>query len=124
MRGDAVVTWIDQLLSESPVPLAVAAQIFAEFHGGKPVHVTTLARWIHKGHRLPSGARVKLEALRLGGKFLVSRAAILRFIERQQEPVANTPPTRRLRSGAGAVDVANPEPLVAVQRRNERGRPQ
>ena len=107
---------IDQLLGESPMPLTSASKMLAEFHGGRPIHVTTLARWIHRGHRTRTGTRIKLEAVRLGGKLLVSRAAILRFIQAQQ-PAEQEPPTVRSpgeRQRADAVARAELEAAGAI----------
>jgi hypothetical protein len=50
---------------------------------GKPLHSATVLRWMLKGARLQSGGRVRLEAVRLGGRWVTSAAALERFIEAQ-----------------------------------------
>jgi hypothetical protein len=42
-----------------------------------------------KGVRLPDGTVVKLEAIRIGGKLMTSKAAVLRFFAAQQQVTAN-----------------------------------
>jgi Protein of unknown function (DUF1580) len=51
--------------------------------GGKPVSLSCVLRWCLVGVRGPSGARVKLAAARLSGKWISSRGALRRFIEAQ-----------------------------------------
>jgi hypothetical protein len=55
--------------------LAEAGRRLGELLGGKPLPPPTLGRWIHKGM---SG--VPLEAHRLGGRWVVSEAALGRFV--------------------------------------------
>jgi hypothetical protein len=55
--------------------LAEAGRRLGELLGGKPLPPPALGRWIHKG---VSGKR--LEAHRLGGRWVVSEAALGRFV--------------------------------------------
>lgn len=43
------------------------------------LHPSTIQRWIHRGVLGPAGSRVKLEALRLGGRWYTSVEALQRF---------------------------------------------
>jgi hypothetical protein len=43
-------------------------------------HVNSIRRWITSGGVAPSGAKVKLEAVRVGGRWKTSEAAIQRFV--------------------------------------------
>ena len=61
---------------EPPITLAEAVDVLPK-PGGRGTHFSTILRWILKGHR-----GVKLEALRLGGRWVTSRAALQRFAER------------------------------------------
>ena len=45
-----------------------------------PVHFNTVHRWIKDGIITPSGERVYLEAVRLGGRWLIARQALKAFI--------------------------------------------
>jgi Protein of unknown function (DUF1580) len=44
---------------------------------GRPIHPSTILRWIHQGIR-----GVRLEAMRLGGRWMTSEEAIARFLQR------------------------------------------
>ena len=42
-------------------------------------HFSTCYRWIFRGAKDPAGNRVRLEAVRLGGRWITSRQALQRF---------------------------------------------
>lgn len=50
--------------------------------GGKGCHRSTLLRWISRGAKAPDGSMVRVEANRLGGRWMTSREAFQRFAER------------------------------------------
>jgi hypothetical protein len=62
------------LNAETPLSLAQAAQRIPSSRLGKPTHVSTLVRWILHGVR-----GVKLEAARIGGRWVTSQEALERF---------------------------------------------
>ncbi|MBY0229409.1 MAG: DUF1580 domain-containing protein, partial [Gemmataceae bacterium] len=62
--------------------LAQAAKLLPS-KNGKRCAPTTLGRWTVNGVRLPSGATVKLEAVRLGRVTLTTKQAVERFLNRQ-----------------------------------------
>ena len=70
------------LSSETPLPLAAAARLVPPGRNGKQTHLSTLLRWIMRGSKSPSGEVVRLEAVRLGGRWVTSREAIQRFADR------------------------------------------
>jgi Protein of unknown function (DUF1580) len=71
------------LASESPlIPLAQVPALLPPGPGGNPVHVSTVWRWVRKGLPVPAGERVRLEAVRLGGRLVTSIPALQRFAER------------------------------------------
>jgi hypothetical protein len=89
------------LNSETKIPLAVAAAETPPGRNGKRCHLSTFIRWITRGARGPHGTRVRLEAVRLGGRWLTSREALQRFAEAltprlDDEPIAapRTPAAR------------------------------
>jgi hypothetical protein len=51
-----------------------------------------LWRWITEGVRLPDGSRVRLEAARLGGRWLTSEPALRRFLAAQTPELGASPP--------------------------------
>jgi hypothetical protein len=64
------------LTVESPLSIAEAAARVPSFRPGKKTHVATIFRWIQHGVR-----GVKLEAVRLGGRWVTSAEALQRFAE-------------------------------------------
>src|SRR3712207_737163 len=69
------------LTTESSIPLAAAAALVPPGRNGKKTHISTLLRWIRDGAKGPGGERVRLEAVRLGGRWLTTRGALQRFGE-------------------------------------------
>jgi hypothetical protein len=69
------------ITQEAPLPLAAAARLVPAGRGGKKTHLSTLVRWITQGVRLPDGKVVRLEAVRLGSRWVTSREALQRFAE-------------------------------------------
>ena len=67
------------LLREQVYPFAKAAQFVPPARNGRKTHISTLLRWATKGAKAPDGTVVRLEALRLGGRWVTSREAIQRF---------------------------------------------
>jgi hypothetical protein len=70
------------LATESPIPLAAAAKLVPPARSGKRTHLSTILRWILTGAKAPDGQRVRLEAIRLGGRWMTTREALQRFTER------------------------------------------
>jgi hypothetical protein len=68
--------------AETLLPLAEAAKTIPPARHGKRAHLSTLLRWVLKGAKAPDGSLVKLEGIRLGGRWLTSRQALQRFAER------------------------------------------
>src|SRR5262245_37394674 len=97
------------LTTETPISLAAAARLVPPARSGKQTHLSTLLRWILKGAKAPDGTLVKLEAVRLGGRWMTSRDAMQRFAERL------TP-----RSAPDAAEVAAPRPPGKRQRESDR----
>lgn len=71
--------------------LSQAARLFPAYRQSKPVAPSTVYRWIANGVRLPDGSHVRLEAVRLGGRWLTSTQAIERFISRQTPQFSDAP---------------------------------
>ncbi len=71
------------ILSETTVSLGAAARSLPPSRRGRPVSISCLFRWIRDGVKLPSGVVVRLEAVRLGGRWITSIEALKRFADRQ-----------------------------------------
>jgi hypothetical protein len=82
------------LKSESPITLAAAARLLPSNRRGRPVSLSCILRWVLDGAPTPSGERVRLEAIRLGGRWLTSVPALERFAA-AQTPKLDTPPAPR-----------------------------
>ena len=70
------------LTTEALIPLAAAARLVPPGRNGKRCHLSTILRWIMTGAKAPDGTVVKLEGLRIGGRWTTSRQAMQRFAER------------------------------------------
>jgi hypothetical protein len=93
LRAAAVL----DLTTETPLPLADACKLVPPARRGKRTHISTLVRWILIGAKSPSGELVKLEALRIGNRWVTSRGALQRFAERLT-PSTDRDPTPSLRT--------------------------
>src|SRR6202142_3434290 len=71
-----------QLLAETLIGLCDAARRLPPARGGRPVSFSCVLRWITDGVRGPDGGRVRLEAVRLGGRWLISEEALERWSDR------------------------------------------
>jgi hypothetical protein len=67
-------------MHEKLLPLAEAAKQVPPNRNGRPVHVSTLVRWIHHGV-----GGVRLEARRLGGRWVTTLEALDRFSQAQTD---------------------------------------
>jgi hypothetical protein len=70
------------LLCESLIGLSEAARKFPPGRGRRPVSFSCVLRWVTHGIPSPDGQRVRLEALRVGGRWLTSLEALARWAER------------------------------------------
>jgi len=69
-------------LKEPLISLCTAAKLLPPSRRGRPVSFQCVLRWIMDGARGPDGERVRLEAVRLGGRWLTSKEALGRFAAR------------------------------------------
>lgn len=70
------------LLQESLLTLNDAARRLPPARRGRPVSFSCVLRWITDGVPGPDGHRVKLEAVRVGGRWLTSVEALARWAAR------------------------------------------
>jgi|SRR5262249_20238863 len=78
------------LLTENVVHLVEAARLVPPGPSGRPPHLSTLLRWINPGVR-----GVRLEAARLGGRWVTIKQALQRFADRLTAAQAGPPPPVR-----------------------------
>jgi hypothetical protein len=89
-----VLTEIQAGGGQSP---AAAARGIPGYRGNPTTKPSTVFRWITKGTRAADGRVIKLEAVRVGSRWLTSRGAVARFVEAltQAATPTATPPTPR-----------------------------
>ena len=99
----------ERILAEGSISLSAAARLLGSHRQGRPTHPSTISRWAQRGYRLPGGQTVRLEAVRVCGKLVTSRPAVIRFIAAQQPastresvPPVRTPAQRQQAAEAAA----------------------
>ena len=80
-----------ELRNETLLTLNQAARLLPPSRCGRPVHLSCIFRWVRDGVRLLDGSRVRLEAIRLGGRWLTSVEALERFAAAQTPNLADRP---------------------------------
>ncbi|MBA4068009.1 MAG: hypothetical protein C0501_30755 [Isosphaera sp.] len=70
---------LSEILDGDALSLGAAARLLPAYRGAGTARQSTVWRWVNQGHRR-GGRVVKLEAARLGGRWLTSKAAIARFM--------------------------------------------
>lgn len=109
-RNAAILTEpVRSVLEETTLSLIAAARRLPPGRRGRPVTLSCVFRWITDGVKLPSGDVVRLEAVRLGGRWITSVEALERFAARQTPdmssrpaPTPTPPPATRQRAAAKA----------------------
>ena len=86
----------DEIVAGHGEQLSRACRRFPPHRQGKSVTLSCLVRWITSGVRGPNGQRIRLEAVRLAGRWITTPQAILRFLEAQTPKLDNNAqPTQR-----------------------------
>ena len=87
---------IPQVLAEiqagGGLTLSAAGRMFPAHRGEGTINPSTIFRWVTKGSRTSDGRLVKLEAARVGGRWLTSKGAIARLIATLTDAATPTPP--------------------------------
>jgi hypothetical protein len=83
------------LANETLLGLGQAARRVPSGRANRPVNPSTIFRCIHDGVKRWDGSVVRLEAVRLGGRWLTSLEALQRFAEAQTPALADPAPTPR-----------------------------
>jgi len=90
------------IINETTISLSQAARRLPPGRKGAPTSLACILRWVLAGSRGAGGQKVKLEAIRLGGRWITSVEALARFAERltpksndSQASPARTPRQRR-----------------------------
>jgi len=67
--------------NETLVNLTQAARMIPGRSGDKPLHRSTLHRWMTKGAKTADGRVVRLESVRVGGQRMTTQEALRRFLD-------------------------------------------
>jgi hypothetical protein len=95
-QQDALRETIARLLSEGAINARSAAKVLTTaLRSDRPVHPSTVCRWITDGILTSDGRRVRLEGFTANRKWLTSKPAITRFLLAQQPVGASGGPAVR-----------------------------
>jgi hypothetical protein len=98
------------ILTETTLSLSQAAKRLPPGRRGAPVSLACLLRWVLDGARAPEGEKVRLEAVRLGGRWITSVEALARFADRLTPKTSDSPlPARTPRQRRRAAERAEKE---------------
>lgn len=89
-----------ELNNERTLSLAAAARMLPPGRRGRPVTISCILRWILDGVKTPGGV-VRLEGLRIGGRWITSVEALERFAA-AQTPHFETAPSNSPRSATAS----------------------
>ncbi len=97
--AEVVSDVLAEIQSGGGLGLSAAGRLFPAHRGEGTVDPSTVFRWVTKGTRTTDGCTVKLEAVRVGGRWLTSRGAVARFVTAltaaaDLTPVASIPTPR------------------------------
>ena len=73
---------LQEVMSGDGLSFSAAGRLFPGHRGGKAMDSSAIYRWYAKGKTGPSGALVRLEACRVGSRWLTSKQSLNRFIMR------------------------------------------
>jgi hypothetical protein len=99
-KGEIILT-AHNLLSEALLSFSQLANRLPAHRGKGRCCPATVWRWVSKGVRLSSGEILKLEAIRVAGRWLSTVEALDRFVDAQTE----------VRLGAAAANRREPRPV-------------
>lgn len=79
-KSDVVPEVLREIQTGGGLSLSAAGRLFPAHRGEGTVDPSTVFRWVTRGSRTSAGRTVKLEAVRVGSRWLTSRAAVARFV--------------------------------------------
>jgi hypothetical protein len=89
-------TIVIDLLTETSLSLTEAARLLPCGRRNRKPHLSTLLRWVLTGAKSATGELVRLEALRLGGRWVTTREALQRFAERLTPSLYDPPDAKQV----------------------------
>jgi hypothetical protein len=79
-EADSVPQVLVEIQSGGGLSLSAAGRLFPGHRGTGTVDPSTVFRWVTRGAKATDGRLAKLEAVRVGGRWLTSRGAVARFV--------------------------------------------
>ena len=77
---DSIPQVLSEIQSGEGLTLSAAGRPFPAHRGSGSVGPSTVFRWVTRGSKTSDGRLLKLEAVRVGTRWLTSRGAIVRFV--------------------------------------------
>lgn len=71
---------VDRVAMEALITLSQVPSLLSQSASGRKLAIAVIHRWARDGIPGPDGARVRLESVRVGGRWLTSRQAVTRFV--------------------------------------------
>src|SRR5437588_5416327 len=71
---------LNEIQTGDGLSLSAAGRLFPAHRGDGTLDPSTIFRWVKAGSRSAAGQLVRLEAVRVGGRWLTSRGAVARFV--------------------------------------------
>jgi hypothetical protein len=110
--ADSTPLVLAEIIAGDALGLGATARLLPAHRGEGRASATTIWRWITLGTRTADGRVVRLEAARVGGRWLTSRAALGRYaaaLTPPADPRPTTPvtPTRTVAARQRASERAN-----------------
>ena len=103
------------LNGEALIGLAAAGRLLPGHRANTHIDGATIWRWITKGAKSTSGGVVRLEAVRVGGRWVTSAAAVRRFVTALTEaslvgagatpPAVASPASRKNRAASASAEL-------------------
>ena len=90
---DVIAKLLAEIAAGEGLGLAAAGRMFPAFRGEGVVGPSTTYRWVAVGTKAANGMVVRLEAARVGGRWLTSRSAVTRFVAALTEAANPIPPS-------------------------------
>jgi hypothetical protein len=93
-EAEVVPPVLTEIQAGGGLSLSAAGRLFPGHRGGESVDPSTVFRWVTRGTRTAGGQTVRLEAVRVGGRWLTSRGAVARFVSAltsAAEPTSTAP---------------------------------
>lgn len=78
--ADSTPSIQSEIIAGDALGLSAAARLLPAHRGEGRASASTIWRWIRTGTRTGDGRVVRLEAARIGGRWLTSKAAITRYM--------------------------------------------